>query len=62
VESPKQATVQLFTLDGKEILMKNTSWSNHGFEINTTQLANGLYTVRISSKDSVTTKQVVVCN
>jgi hypothetical protein len=60
VTSISDATVQLFDLTGKVVLMQTTVSASKTQEINVSNFVNGVYMLKISSNDFVTIKKVVL--
>lgn len=54
------ANIQLFDLSGKEIIQKVFVNANKEVEINASKLLNGIYMIKISNENFVTTKKVVI--
>jgi hypothetical protein len=60
VTSISDATVQLFDLTGKVVLLQTTVSASKTQEINVSNFVNGVYMLKISSNDFVTIKKVVL--
>ena len=52
--------IQLFNLNGKVLLNKNTSASQNQIELNVSNFANGIYILKITIGDEIVTKRVTV--
>lgn len=60
VTSISDATVQLFDLTGKVVLLQTTVSASKTQEINVSNLVNGVYMLKISNNDFTTIKKVVL--
>jgi len=60
VTSISDATVQMFDVTGKEILLEASVNASKTQQINVSNLANGVYFVKIFNNDFVTMKKIVL--
>lgn len=56
----EDATVQLFDLNGKQVVIDTTVNANQTQELNVQHVANGVYTLRIFNDTSVSIRKVVI--
>ena len=62
VVSSQNATVQLFDLAGKLVATESVIAANQQHTINTSSIAAGVYMLKISNENFVTTKRIVINN
>lgn len=60
VVSSEDATVHLFSVNGSLLFKSDNILANEKLQINTANLANGVYLLQVSSNNFVTTKKVVI--
>lgn len=60
VVSSEDATIQLFSVNGSLLFKSDNVNANEKLQINTANLANGVYLLQVSNTNFVTTKKVVI--
>lgn len=60
VEVSADATVQLMDITGRDIVMQDVVSANQTRSLNISNVANGIYMIRISSNNFTTTRKIVV--
>ena len=60
VELSENGTVELFDLDGRQVLVNTFVNANQKQELNIQHIANGVYTLKIVNDNGVTMKKIVV--
>lgn len=60
VSVEEDATIQLFDISGKELMLQTNVIANKETELNVSQVENGIYLMRISNNNFVSTKKIVI--
>jgi hypothetical protein len=54
------ASVELFDVNGKQVVVQTNVAANTSYQINSSNLASGIYTLKIGTEKSFTAKRVVI--